>query len=287
MKRNLRRALSLALTIILAIFLFFRISKEVMTIELSEVEPLYFFLASLFGVFAYLVSTAVWYFLLRGSSSVGFLQLLRLNLMNSYLSMTLNSAVGNIVKAKYAMDDWWMSLGVISMVTVFEILPGTVVGAAFGNYSMLPFAFLFLWALVHEDSLYRIVVLPFKRLGREDWAYRFYTGWKKAKKGRFVEALLISPLQPLFLSLALVSTARAFGVHVSLWRGLLGVTYSTVLGGALGTPGGIGGNELGVVMAMGSVPAGMTIAFTYKFLTQYIYAVAGIVPFYRIGVGEE
>ncbi len=287
MRPNLRRALSLALTLILAVFLFFRISKEAEAIELSKVEPFYLLAAFLFGVLAYLCYTVIWYLLLRGSSSVGFLKLLRLNLMNSYLSMTLNSAVGNMVKAKYAMDDWWMSLGIISMVTVFEILPGTVIGVFTGNYHLIPALVVLLWALVHEDSLYPLVAIPFRLVKREGWIHRFYLGWKKAKKGRFVEALLISPLQPFFLSLALISTARAFEVHVPLWKGLLSVTYSTVIGGALGTPGGIGGNELGVVMAIGSVPAGTTIAFTYKLLTQYIYAVVGIIPFYRIGVGEE
>lgn len=287
MRRNLRRALSLALTIILAVFLFFRISKEARAIELSEVEPFYLLTAFLFGVLAYLIYTVIWYLLLRGSSSVSFLKLLRLNLMNSYLSMTLNSAVGNIVKAKYAMDDWWMSLGAIGIVTVFEILPGTLIGVFMGNYPLIPALVIFLWALVHEDSLYPLVAIPFRLIKHENGVYRFYLGWKKAKEGRFIWALLISPLQSFFLSLALISTARAFGVHVSLWKGLLGVTYSTVIGGAIGTPGGIGGNELGVVMAIGSVPAGTTIAFTYKLLTQYIYAVVGIIPFYRIGIGEE
>lgn len=281
-----RRILSLFVTLALGLFLAFRISREAGAIAWSEVELPYLLLAFLFGVAAFLVYTLVWYLLMSGVRETSFRRLVLLNLMSSYISMALNSAVGGIVKAKYAMSDWWKSLGVVGLVTALEILPGAIVATLIGERVVLPGLLILLWALVHEDSLYPIVSLPFRLIGRERWIHGFYLGWKDAKRGRFFEAFLLAPLQSLFLALALVSTGRAFGVSVPIWRGLVSVTYSTVIGGVFGTPGGVGGNELGVMLAIGDVPAGATIAFVYKFLTQYVFALIGMVPFYRLSSAE-
>ncbi|ASJ03431.1 hypothetical protein A3L09_09240 [Thermococcus profundus] len=286
MNRNRRRFLSVFVTLALGLFLAYRISGEVRGIEWSEVSFPYLLLSLFFGVMAFLVYTFVWYLLLSGISEVGFRRLVLLNLMSSYVSMALNSTLGGIVKAKYAMSEWWKSIGVVGLVTTLEILPGAVVAVAFGDYSLLAGLLVLIWALVHEDSLYPLVALPFKLLGKEEWIHDFYLGWKEAKKGRFLEALLVAPFQSFFLALALVMTGRAFGISIPLWKGFVGVTYSTVIGGISGTPGGVGGNELGIMLAIGNVPAGATVAFAYKFLTQYVFALVGVVPFYMLSSGE-
>jgi len=215
---------------------------------------------------------------------VSFKKLLTLNLVGSYLSMTLNSALGGIVKARYTLPNWWGSIGVVALATVLEILPGTLVAVFSGDSVVLPGLILLLWALLHEDSLYQMISVPFRIFGKDEWIHNFYLGWKGAKSNRntFLRALAVSPLQSIFLSLALVLTGKAFGVSIPLWSGFIGVTYSTVLGGLVGTPGGIGGNELGVILAIGDVSTAATMAFIYKFFTQYIFAILGAVPFYRM-----
>ena len=286
MKRGIRKAVSIVLTLLLGSFLAYRIHRELESVRALSIRYDYLLLVFLLGLAAYLVYTLVWYFLLQSIRKTPYRRLLELNLMNSYLAMTLNSALGNIVKAKYALDDWWASLAVISMATTFEILPGMVVGLIMGDLSMLPFLGLFLWAYVHPQSLYRVLARAFKSASRLPWIESYYMGWIGARR-KFLAGFSVSLLQPLLLSLALYLTVRAFGFSVEYPKTLLAITYSTVIGSAVGTPGGIGGNELGITLAIGDAPAGATIAFVFKLLTQYVYAIFGAVPFYRLAAGEK
>jgi len=279
-----RRYFSLFLTLFLGLFLAYRVRKELSSIDWSRIDPSCFPAVFLFGVLAFLAYTAIWYFLLSSIREVSFKRLLELNLVGSYLSMTLNSALGGIVKARYALPNWWQSVGVVALATALEILPGGVVAVISGDLVVLPALLFLLWAVVHEDSVYPLVAFPFRLLGKEEWIRNFYLGWKRAKLNRnaFLKAVAVAPLQSLFLALALVATGGAFGVGVPIEKGLIAVAYSTVLGGIVGTPGGIGGNELGVILAIGDVSAAATMAFVYKFFTQYVFAIIGAVPFYRV-----
>jgi len=285
-RRGIRKTVSIVLTLLLGSFLVYRIHHELESVRVISIRYDYLLIVFFLGLTAYLVYTLVWYVLLQGIRKTPYRQLLELNLMNSYLAMTLNSALGNIVKAKYALNDWWASLAVISMISTFEILPGMVVGFLMGDLSMLPFLGLFLWAYVHPRSLYQALSRVFKSAGRLPWIESYYRGWIGARK-KLLAGFSVSLLQPLLLSLALYLTVRAFGFSVEYPRTLLAVTYSTVIGGAIGTPGGIGGNELGIILAIGDVPAGATIAFVFKLLTQYVYAIFGAVPFYRLAAGRS
>lgn len=279
-----RKHFSLFLTILLGLFLAYRIREELSSIEWSKVDPSYFPAVFLFGVLAFLAYTAIWYFLLSSIRRVSFWRLVELNLVGSYLSMTLNSAIGGIVKAKYALPNWWQSIGIVALVTALEILPGGIVAIISGDLIVLPLLLLVLWGIVHEDSLYPLVALPFRLLGKGEWIRNFYLGWKTAKTngGAFARATAVAFLQASFLALALVVTGGAFGIRVPIEKGLVAVAYSTVIGGIVGTPGGIGGNELGVILAIGDVSAAATMAFVYKFFTQYIFAILGAIPFYRV-----
>ncbi|MCD6524142.1 MAG: flippase-like domain-containing protein, partial [Thermococcus sp.] len=271
------------LTILLGSFLVYRIKKETALMDWSRVRPEYFPVILSLGVLAFFSYTAIWYFLVSPLRRIPFRKLAELNLLAGYLSITLNSVLGGVVKAKYALPNWWQSIGVIALVTALEILPGGIVAVISGDLPVLPFLLLVLWALVHEDSLYPLVAFPFKLIGKDEWIRDFYIGWKtaKANKGAFARAAAAAFLQSIFLALALVVTGQAFGVSISLEKCLIAVAYSTVMGGIIGTPGGVGGNELGVMLAIGDVSTAATVAFVYKFFTQYIFAIAGAVPFYK------
>ncbi|AJC71990.1 hypothetical protein X802_07345 [Thermococcus guaymasensis DSM 11113] len=278
-----RKHLSIFLTILLGSFLVYRIKKETALMDWSRVRPEYFPVILSLGVLAFFSYTAIWYFLVSPLRRIPFRKLAELNLLAGYLSITLNSVLGGVVKAKYALPNWWQSIGVIALVTALEILPGGIVAVISGDLPVLPFLLLVLWALVHEDSLYPLVAFPFKLIGKDEWIRDFYIGWKtaKANKGAFARAAAAAFLQSIFLALALVATGYAFGVSISLEKCLIAVAYSTVMGGIIGTPGGVGGNELGVMLAIGDVSTAATVAFVYKFFTQYIFAIAGAVPFYK------
>lgn len=75
---------------------------------------------------------------------------------------------------------------------------------------------------------------------------------------------------------------KSVGVQISYGEAFKGVLYSTFLGGVLGTPGGIGANELGVTIAIGNGAAQIVTAFLYKTLTTYLYALVGAIAFYRV-----
>lgn len=276
---NKGRIISLFVTFAIISFFLFKIRNEAQSSSFSIQEPFYFLLVLGAGLMAFLMYTASWYFLLV-DLEVPFRKLLLLNLLGSYLSISINSALGMLVKCKYLGVGWARSLGAYAMVVVFELLPGLLVLSLGGSIYAIVVMLLFIWAVLHEDSLYPIISVPFKLLRMGEFIRDFYLGWKLAKKGNLPAAFLSSLLQVFFLAVSLVSAGKAFGFEFSLGRATVAVLYSTVLG-TIGTPGGIGGNELGVVLALGMRGSLVAVAFTYKLLTQYIYIVPGAVAFYR------
>ncbi|MDV3104622.1 lysylphosphatidylglycerol synthase domain-containing protein [Thermococcus waiotapuensis] len=262
------------------LFFLYRIRNEVNGSNFHLGEPWYLLVAFAAGILAFLLYTASWYFIL-GHSAVSFKKLLLLNLMGSYVSISVNSALGALIKCRYLGISWVRSIGAYSVVVVFELLPGLFVLLLEGSwYAVFPLI-LFLWAIFHEDSLYRVIARLFKLLRQEKFINEFYSGWKLAKKGNLPAAFFSTLAQVFFSSLALISTGRAFGWEFRLTGAFVAVLYSTVLG-MIGTPGGIGGNELGIVLALDIGGKAVGVAFLYKFLTQYVYIIPGAFVFYRV-----
>ncbi len=261
-------------------FFLYRIRNEVNGSNFHLGEPRYLLVAFAAGILAFLLYTASWYFIL-GHSGVSFKKLLLLNLMGGYVSISVNSALGALIKCRYLGISWVRSVGAYSVVVVFELLPGLFVLLLDGSwYAVFPLI-LFLWAIFHEDSLYRLIARLFRLLRQEKFINEFYSGWKLAKRGNLPAAFFSTLAQVFFSSLALISTGRAFGWEFRLTGAFVAVLYSTVLG-IIGTPGGIGGNELGIVLALDIGGKAVGVAFLYKFLTQYVYIIPGAFVFYRV-----
>jgi uncharacterized membrane protein YbhN (UPF0104 family) len=278
-KLDKRRLLSILLTLIIVLFFIYHTRTEAEESSFSIQDPVYLLFAFILGVFAFLAYTASWYFILR-DVGISFKRVLLLNLVGSYISISINSGLGALVKCRYLGIGWSRSLGTYAMVVVFELFPGLVVLLLTGSLSALVVVFLFIWAFIHEDSLYRVLYSILKIIRQDGFIREFYLGWKLAKRGNLPAAFLSSLSQVIFLALALLSTGRAFGIELPLSRALVAVLYSTVLG-MIGTPGGIGANELGVTLALKSGASYVAVAFMYKLLTQYIYVIPGAFVFYR------
>ncbi|ASJ01138.1 lysylphosphatidylglycerol synthase domain-containing protein [Thermococcus gorgonarius] len=275
-----RKVFSLLITLLIVLFFLYRIGDETGSSNFHFEEPWYLLVAFAAGIFAFLLYTASWYFIL-GHAGVSFKKLLLLNLMGSYVSISVNSALGTLIKCKYLGIGWVRSIGTSAMVAVFELLPGLFVLLLNGSWYAVPVVVLFLWAIFHEDSLYRVIAKPFELLRQEKFIEEFYSGWKLAKKGNLPAAFISTLVQVFFSSLALISTGRAFGWEFKLTSAFVAVLYSTVLG-MIGTPGGVGGNELGIVLALDISGKAVGVAFLYKFLTQYVYIIPGAFVFYRV-----
>ncbi|WP_297421408.1 lysylphosphatidylglycerol synthase domain-containing protein [Thermococcus sp.] len=282
----------IGLTVLITAYLVYRVYSEASEINFrpSQLLSVYTLLAVLFGVFGYFTYTLIWYLYLDNVAPVRFYRVLLANLSGTYLSFSLNVAIGTLIKVKFIGVGYFVVLATSLMDTSTEFLIGTLMLFAFNrDPGALAVALFFILAFVADRQIYRLALRFPRIIGRgENMFNEFYHGWHVAKSNprRVLLAMLLGTLLVLMNAGTLMSVARVFGVHLSLSIAVEAVLYSNVLGSVLGTPGGVGGNELGVMMAIGSGGLDVIIAFLFKFINQYMFAIFGAFAFYHFVSAE-
>ena len=282
----------IGLTVLITSYLVYRVYSEASEIHFSPSRLLsgYTLLAVLLGIIGYLTYTAVWYIYLDNVVPVSFRRVLLANLSGTYLSFSLNAAIGTLIKVKFVGAGYFVVLATSFMEISTEFLVGTLMLFAFNrDIGALAVAVLLTLAFVADGQIYRLLSWLFHIIGRGEHRFEeFYRGWHSAKSSprRVLLAMLFGAFLSLMNAGILMSVARIFGVYISLPTAIMAVLYSMVLGSALGTPGGIGGNELGVMMAIGNGGLDVIIAFLFKFINQYMFALIGAFAFYHFVSAE-
>jgi uncharacterized membrane protein YbhN (UPF0104 family) len=280
-----RKIITVVLTVGITAYLIFKVYSEASRLELSWnllLSP-FFLMAVLVGLASYLLYTSLWYVCLRGGG-VDFRRTFLATLSGTYLGFSLNSAVGILVKIRLLGTDYWYTMGAGLLAMATEYLSALTLLSLLGKNPVAGFLALVLGFLMVFDRIGYNLLLPIFHVAKSrERLDRMYKGWKEAKSGSSLLTAFIVGLSMVSMNaLTLFLVGRALGRHIPYWKALKGVLYSTFLGGVLGTPGGIGANELGVTMAIGNDALAIIAAFLYKILTTYAYALAGAVAFYRI-----
>ncbi|WP_297521598.1 hypothetical protein [Thermococcus sp.] len=282
----------IGLTILITAYLVYRVYSEASQINFkpSQLLSIYTLLAVLLGVLGYLTYTAVWYTYLDNVVPVSFRRVLLANLSGTYLSFSLNAAIGTLIKVKFIGAGYFVVLATSFMEISTEFLVGTLMLFAFNrDLGALAVAVFFILAFVVDRQIYELVSWLFSLVGRGGSMFdEFYHGWHSAKSNplRVLLAMLLGASLVVMNAGILMSVAMVFGVRISLPTAVEAVLYSNVLGSVLGTPGGVGGNELGVMMAIGNGGLDVIIAFLFKFLNQYVFALVGAFAFYHFVSAE-
>ncbi len=288
MKTVKRRKLwTLLVTALITAYLVHKVYSEASKVNLSVSSLLspYFLTAVATGFIGYMLYTILWYIYVHHASRVSFRRTLLATLSGTYLGFSLNTAVGVLVKVKLLGTDYWYTMGVGLLAIATEFLSGLLLIAIIGkNVTALILALVLFIAIVFDKTTYYFIYSLLRPINRLKTLEEMYSGWHRARGNTKTVLLAITAgiLLALTNSATLYLTARTFGIHERYISFLEAILYSNFLGGILGTPGGIGANELGITLAIGDSPTAIVVAFLYKFITQYAYALVGAIAFYRL-----
>ncbi|WP_297072844.1 lysylphosphatidylglycerol synthase domain-containing protein [Thermococcus sp.] len=285
MKR--RKLWTLLVTALITAYLVHKVYSEASKVNLSVSSLLspYFLTAVATGFIGYMLYTILWYIYVHHASRVSFRRTLLATLSGTYLGFSLNTAVGVLVKVKLLGTDYWYTMGVGLLAIATEFLSGLLLIAIIGkNVTALILALVLFIAIVFDKTTYYFIYSLLRPINRLKTLEEMYSGWHRARGNTKTVLLAITAgiLLALTNSATLYLTARTFGIHERYISFLEAILYSNFLGGILGTPGGIGANELGITLAIGDSPTAIVVAFLYKFITQYAYALVGAIAFYRL-----
>lgn len=284
---NWKKLATLLLTVVITAYLLHKVQAEAsrVSLSLSTLLSPYFLLAVLMGLTGYILYTLLWYVYVHHASGVSFRRTLLATLSGTYLGFSLNNAVGVLVKVKLLGTDYWYTMGVGLLAIATEFLSGLLLVALIGrNPVALVLAVALMVAMVFDAVTYYTLAPVFKLLRAGETLDKMFSGWHRARGDTRTVLLAIGAGMALSLNNAatLYLVGRAMGLTFPYLKAVEAILYSNFLGGILGTPGGVGANELGVTMAIGDNPDGIVTAFLYKFITQYAYAIIGAVAFYRV-----
>ena len=279
----------------------FSVGYIVRTIEMGELrealstaDPRFLLLALGMAFSAILVSTLRWYIVLGKLQKTSFRKTLTAILSGFYMMAFLPPSVGHAAKVKLVGGDYFRALSALAFGISLEvlILAGIsllVFGAT--TWGLLLLGILFL-ALFYDKGAYTLlnrgiaIIQPLspklaERL--EDYLERTYSGWKRSRRDptTFMLSLLLSVLAVLLQVAGIIAVGRAFGLPVEPLDAVKAFILSTLFASISGIPSGIGANELGITLALGSSTKSAVVAFTYKFVYQYVWSFVGAVEFYR------
>ncbi len=286
-----KKALTLLTTAVITGYLIYKVYTEASGVELSVGELIspYFLAAILAGLLGYTTYTLIWYLYLHNVTRVKYRRVLLTNLAGTYLSFSLNAAIGTLVKVKFIGATYWDVLATSVLGILTEFIAGlTLITILGGGYWGVLLAGVLLLPIILDEWVFRALIFIFRLLRLEKVLNGVYSGWKDATANprTVVLALALGFLLVTLNSTTLYLVAKTFGLNYSFLSTLKGTVYSNFLGGALGTPGGIGANELGVMMAIGRSGMDVVVAFFYKLINQYVYALIGALAFYKFVLHE-
>ncbi|AEK73718.1 hypothetical protein GQS_09120 [Thermococcus sp. 4557] len=297
MKRTLLSILALLFSIG---YIAHTIDVEELGEAISTADPRFLLLAFGMAFSAILVSTLRWYIVLRKLQETSFRRTFTAVLSGFYMMAFLPPSVGHAAKVKLVGGDYFRALSALAFGISLEflIIAGIsllVFGAT--KWGLLLLGVLFL-ALFYDKGAYILLTKAIaitqrlspklaERLG--NYLERTYSGWRRSRRDptTFTLSLLLSVLAVLLQVVGIIAAGRAFGLPVGLLDAFKAFILSTLFASLSGIPSGIGANELGITLALGSSTKSTLLAFTYKFIYQYVWSFAGAVEFYRAVGGRS
>ncbi|WP_457742950.1 lysylphosphatidylglycerol synthase domain-containing protein [Thermococcus sp.] len=286
-KESIKKAGVLILTFGITAYLIHKVYTEASQIHLtaSQLFSPYTFLAVLLGITGYLLYTTTWYLYLSNVADVSYRRVLLANLSGTYLSFSLNAAIGTLIKVKFIGAKYFQVLATSLLEVSTEFLTGfTLIFLTTHDLKALLVVAFFLLVFLADNKVYAVIIAIIRKLGRGDGMFReFYDGWHwgKGNPGKVALAMALGTTLVIVNAGILISVAKIFGITIPLTTAIAAILYSEFLGSALGTPGGVGGNELGIIMAIGNSGVDVVIAFFFKFINQYAFALVGAFAFYH------
>jgi len=282
--KRVREVFVVTVTVVLVAYIAWKGYNGIVLLRTRKIEWRYFLLSFASGALAYVSYTFLWHFLLKSLTDLKLKTTFKVNLLGSYFSFSLNPSLGNLIKSKYVGGDYFRALAITTLAVSIELGIGSVLAIMHGDLRVVPLLILITAGIFFPRQTYRVIVVPIKLVGKEDWARRFLEGWLRgvSRPERMLLACVAALGEIIFNAITLFLVAKTFGISVTFGGAVLAFVYSTLLSGVVGTPGGVGVNELGVMLAIGDTHLMAVVAFAYKFVTQYFYALVGAVAFYEM-----
>ena len=294
-------------TLISILALLFSLGYIAHTIDVKELkeavataDPRFLLLAFGMAFLAVLVSTLRWYIVLRKLQETSFRKTFTAILSGFYMMAFLPPSVGHVAKVKLVGGDYFKALSALAFGISLEvvIIAGIsllVFGAT--TWGLLLLGVLFV-AFFYDNVAYTLInrgITLIQRLSPKlsqrlkNYLERAYSGWRRSRRDptTFTFSLVLSALAVLLQVAGIMAVGKAFGLSVDLFDAFKAFILSTLFAGLSGIPSGIGANELGITLALGSSTKSTLVAFTYKFIYQYVWSFVGAVEFYRAVGGRS
>jgi len=276
------------------------IEVEALREAISTADPRFLLLAFGMAFSAVLVSTLRWYIVLRKLQETSFRRTFTAILSGFYMMAFLPPSVGHVAKAKLVGGDYFKALSALAFGIAIEVL--IIAGISLLVFGATVWGILLLGLLLvlvlYETGPYKLLqwglypvrwISPLLAEKFENWLERAYSAWKHSKRNptTVVTSALLSVLAVLLQVVGIIAVGRAFGLPVGLLDAFKAFILSTLFASLSGIPSGIGANELGITLALGSSTKSTVVAFTYKFIYQYVWSLVGAVEFYRVMGGNS
>ena len=267
---------------------------------ISTADPKFLLLSFVMAFSAILVSTLRWYVILRKLQDTSFKKTLTAVLSGFYMMVFLPPSVGHIAKVRLVGGDYFKALSALAFGIAIEVL--IIAGISLVIFGATAWGILLLGLLLvlllYETGPYKLLqwglcsvrwISPRLAEKFESWLERVYSAWKHSKRdpATFLISLLLSLLALLLQVGGIITVGRAFGLPVGPVEALKAFILSTIFASVSGIPSGVGANELGITLALGSSTKSALVAFTYKFIYQYFWSSVGAVEFYRAVGGRS
>jgi len=300
-KKVLRELFSVAAFLISLAYLYRSINFNELSIALKEANYEYLFLAILLSFLTLFFAATRWYLVLRRVQKTSFKRTIQAFVSGYYLMAILPPTVGHIVKVKLVGGDYFAALSSLAFGMTMEIVIILSFGFIFLGFTKLGLIgiALILLAFLYDKVFHKTALAFFRfweNLGAKkiseklrDWWSRGYAGWSIARKNKsgFLLVFSISLVVIFIQILGLMLVGKAFSLEISFKQALYAFLMSVIFASLSGIPSGIGANEFGILVGIGSSTKAALTAFLYKFIFQYMYSIAGAFVFYRLLGGHH
>ena len=296
-----KRTLLSVLTLLFSVgYIAHTINVEELRRAISTADPRFLLLAFGMAFLVVFISTLRWYLVLRKLQETSFRKTFTAILSGFYMMAVLPPSVGHIAKVKLVGGDYFKALSALVFGTSLEVL--IIAGISlliFGatKWGILLLGVLFL-AFFYDEMAYTFlnrgiaIIRPLspklaERFG--NYLERAYSGWRRSRRDptTFMLSLILSALTVLLQAVGIIAVGKAFGLSVGIFDAFKAFILSTLFASLSGIPSGIGANELGITLTLGSSTKSTLVAFTYKFIYQYLWSLVGAVEFYRAVGGRS
>ncbi len=281
--KKILRIIQLIFAIFATIYLITLLNMDELKIAFNNISFYWFSVATSLSLAHVGLSSFRWYLFIPENvkNKINYSEIVKITLMGHSLIFTLPWNVGHVLKPKLLPGRYSGNLLSLVMSQLMEINAFILVGLLFIGGLWPALAFVLVWcALLSFYDKLKVMVKwkMFKKINKEIIRSRL----------QLAIGGVIGLLTLLIQVFGLVACAKAFGVHLSMSLALIAVVFSSIFGVLFSTPGGIGGNEFGITLVVGSNTSAVLIAFIYKLVFQYIYSAMGsILMFARSLCGEK